>query len=232
MSDSNIGARRGQNIRNHLFIVYGIINSVLKEEKGCIDLQIYDLIKAFDSLWLEDCLNDICESLPEEKLDDKIAMIYESNVKNLVAVNTTVGQTDRVDMPRVVMQGGTFGPLLCSNSIDKLGKKCHQRGEHTFLYKKLVRVMPLSMTDDLLGLARCGFESLALNSFINVQIELKKLKFHTKDARGKSSVINCTLELRIKIVRTWRCMVQRWNKYHMTPTWVISFHMMVKMRRI
>ena len=186
MSDSNIGARRGQNIRNHLFIVYGIINSVLKEEKGCIDLQIYDLIKAFDSLWLEDCLNDICESLPEEKLDDKIAMIYESNVKNLVAVNTAVGQTDRADMPRVVMQGGTFGPLLCSNSIDKLGKKSHQRGEHTFLYKKLVRVMPLSMTDDVLGLARCGFESLALNSFINVQIEMKKLKFHTKDARGKS----------------------------------------------
>ena len=28
MSDSNIGARRGRNIKNHLFIIYGIINYI------------------------------------------------------------------------------------------------------------------------------------------------------------------------------------------------------------
>ena len=28
MSDSNIGARRNKNVRNHLFIVYGVISSV------------------------------------------------------------------------------------------------------------------------------------------------------------------------------------------------------------
>ena len=38
MSDSNIGARRKKNIKNHLFIVYGVINSVLKGESGCVDL--------------------------------------------------------------------------------------------------------------------------------------------------------------------------------------------------
>ena len=31
MSDSNNGARRDKNIKNHLFVLYGIINSVLKE---------------------------------------------------------------------------------------------------------------------------------------------------------------------------------------------------------
>ena len=30
MSDSNIGARRDKNIRNHLFVIYGIINSDFK----------------------------------------------------------------------------------------------------------------------------------------------------------------------------------------------------------
>ena len=30
MSDSNIGARRNRNIKNHLFIIYGIMNSVIK----------------------------------------------------------------------------------------------------------------------------------------------------------------------------------------------------------
>ena len=30
MSDSNIGARKGRNMKNHLFIIYRIINSVVK----------------------------------------------------------------------------------------------------------------------------------------------------------------------------------------------------------
>ena len=42
------------------------------------------------------------------------------------------------------------------------------------------------MVDDLLGVAKCGHESLALNTFINTQIELKKLQFHTTDKNGKS----------------------------------------------
>ena len=46
MSDSNIGARKNMNIKNHLFVVYGVINSVLNEEKSCIDIQVYDLVQA------------------------------------------------------------------------------------------------------------------------------------------------------------------------------------------
>ena len=44
MFDSNIGARRGKSVKNHLFILYGIINSVLVEGT-CIDIQVYDFIK-------------------------------------------------------------------------------------------------------------------------------------------------------------------------------------------
>ena len=49
MSDSNIGARKDQNIKNHLFVLYGVINNILKEEKGCIDVCIYDIEKCFDA---------------------------------------------------------------------------------------------------------------------------------------------------------------------------------------
>ena len=48
MTDSNVGARKKKNIRNHLFIIYGIINSVVKGEIESVDIQIYDLVKAFD----------------------------------------------------------------------------------------------------------------------------------------------------------------------------------------
>ena len=170
MSDSNIGARRGKNIKNHLFIVYGIINSVLVEEKSCIDIQVYDLVKAFDRLWLDECMNDLYDSLPSDQCDDKLALIYQANIENKVAVNTAVGLTSRVNIPKIVTQGGVFGPLQCSNSIDTIGKKCYNSGEHLYLYKKMVPVMPLSMVDDILAIAPCNQKSLVVNTFITTKI--------------------------------------------------------------
>ena len=90
-----------------------------------------------------------------------------------MAVKTTVGLTDRVNIPNIVTQGGTFGPIECANSIDKVGQKCYSRGEHLFVYKRSVRVLPLSMVDDLLTISRCGNASLALNTYVNAQIETK-----------------------------------------------------------
>ena len=91
MSDSNIGARKNKNIRNHLFIIHGVINSVIQGEDRCVDIQVYDVEQAFDALWLEDCLNDLYDCLPEESRDDKLALVYETNVNNLVAVWWWVG---------------------------------------------------------------------------------------------------------------------------------------------
>ena len=57
MSESNIGARKGRNIRDHLFIVNGILNSVKQKESKPIEIQLYDISKA-----LQVCY-DICKSL-------------------------------------------------------------------------------------------------------------------------------------------------------------------------
>ena len=41
MSDSNVGARNGKNIRNHIFVINGIIHDVLfSKKKKSIDIQI------------------------------------------------------------------------------------------------------------------------------------------------------------------------------------------------
>ena len=186
MSNSNIGSRKNRNIRDHLFVVYGILNSVLNGEADPIDVQIYDVEKCFDALWLEDCMLDMYETIPPHARDDKLALIYEMNKENYVAVKTSVGLTERVMLPSIVMQGGKWGPLKCSNTMDKIGKKCMEKGEHLYTYKGQVKVMPLAMVDDLLGIARCGDKSLDLNTVINSKIEMKKLKFHTPDANGKS----------------------------------------------
>ena len=128
MSDSNIGSRKKQNAKDHLFIIHGVINSVIRGKEDPIDLQIYDLEKAFDALWLEDCLNDLFDSTSEHYHNDKLTLLYESNKVNMVAVKTAVGMTNRVNIPTIVQQGGTWGPILCSNSIDMVGKKCRDLG--------------------------------------------------------------------------------------------------------
>ena len=189
MSDCNVGARRKRNIKDHLLIIHGVINSVMRGNEDCIDIQIYDIEKAFDSLWLEDCLNDIVDNIPAKNQNDKIGLLYESNKTNMVAVKTAVGLTDRVNMPNIVQQGGTWGPMLCSNTIDTIGKKCIQRNEHCYLYKNIAKLSPLAFVDDLSGISKCGFDSIALNTFLTTQIEMKKLRFHVADQAGKSKCV-------------------------------------------
>lgn len=106
MSDSNIGGRKEMNIRNYIFNIIGIFNSVIQGEEKCIDIQVYDLKQAFDSLILGECMNDVYDSLPEEEKDDKIALVYQSNIDNMVSVKTVHGLTDRENIPRIVQQGG------------------------------------------------------------------------------------------------------------------------------
>ena len=38
---------------------------------------------------IDDCLNDIYDSLPPSQRDDKLALLYEINKKNKVAVNSS-----------------------------------------------------------------------------------------------------------------------------------------------
>ena len=123
MSDSNMGARRDKQVKNHLFIIHGIINSVINGNDECIDIPLYDLQQAFDALWLSDCMIDLFDTLPENKRDDTLALLYTLSEENYVAVKTPHGLTDRMSMPSIVQQGGTWGPILCSNSVDQISKK-------------------------------------------------------------------------------------------------------------
>ena len=186
MSYSNIGAKKHKNVRDHLFIVYGTIQSILKEGRPCIDLQIYDLVQAFDSLWLKDCMNDLFDILPPGMRDNRLALVYQLNKTNLVTVKTPVGSSEQFRCNEIVLQGGGWGPIQCSVSIDKLGRLCTQRQQFRYRYKDKVSVVPLAMIDDLLAIAPCGLESLAVNTFINVHIEMKRLRFHTTDENKKS----------------------------------------------
>ena len=180
MSDSNVGARRNKNIRNHIFVVNGIINDVLSSKKNKpIDIQIKDYKQCFDSMWLEETLNDLYEA---GVTDDTLAVLYEANKEVNVAVNTPNGLTLRQKIEKIILQGDVFGPIECSVSVDTFGKECLAKTKYLYLYnvyKNSVKIPILSMVDDALAVSECGYKSSMLNTFLNTKTNIKKLQYGT-----------------------------------------------------
>jgi hypothetical protein len=113
MSDWQVGTRKGKNVRNHLWIVNGIISDTLSlKTKKPIDIQIFDYMQCFDSLWFQECMNDLYSA---GLIDGKFALLYNVNAKVNIAVKTPVGMTERQIIENVVTQGNVFGPIFCSN---------------------------------------------------------------------------------------------------------------------
>ena len=175
MSDSQVGGRKGKNVRNHIWVLNGIISEVITtKKKPPIDIQIFDYKQCFDSLWMEECLNDLYESGVK---DDKLALLHNINNKVKIAVKTPVGKSRREDIFEAITQGDVFAPILCSNQVDTFGRECLQEGKYTYLYKGEVEIPPLGMVDDLLCVSECGPVTSMLNGYINCKTSSKKLMF-------------------------------------------------------
>ena len=125
-------------------------------------------------MWLDECINDLYEA----GLDNpNLAVIYEANKVNKVAVMTPNGLTNREDISKIVMQGEVFGPIECSVTVDTFGKECLSEQKYLYSYKGLVGVPPLAMVDDLACISVCGVETVLMNGFINAKTNIKKLQF-------------------------------------------------------
>ena len=181
MSDSQVGARKRKNIRNHIWIINGIIIDVLnKKNKEPVDLQIFDYKQCFDSLWLEECLNDIYDG---GLVDDKFQLLYNTNSIVRVAVKTPVGKTKRKDILKAIIQGDVIGPLVCSKQVDTMGKECLEENKYFYKYRGEVEIPPLGMIDDLLCVSLCGYQTAQMNTFINYKTNSKKLQFGTNKCK-------------------------------------------------
>ena len=116
MSCSNIGARKHRNIRDHLFVINGIINDVSNsKEAQDIDIQIYDVAKCFDKLEYTNTANDMFNSGVQ---DDKFVVIANSNQHCDVSVKTPWGtNTNRIILNNIEMQGTVLAGLKSSVSM-------------------------------------------------------------------------------------------------------------------
>ena len=112
--------------------------------------------------------------------DDALALIFEANKKNQVAVKTPAGLTEREVVEEIVLQGEVFGPLQCSVQVDTFGKECLAQSKHLYSYRDCVGVPPLATIDDLLAVSECGIDTVKTNAYLNAKTSVKKLQFGGK----------------------------------------------------
>ena len=196
LSCSNVGGRKGRNIRDHLFVIYAIINDVKNGNAKSIDIQGYDINKCFDEMSYEETHNDLWDV---GVCDDRFAMIAKMDEHAKVVVKTPSGTTDKFELNRIIMQGTVFAPIKCSIQIDTLGRDCLTNGDGLYEYKGIVDVPALSMIDDVVGVTTCSDESVKLNAIINVKVESKKLRLSDSKCYklhiSKKKKSNCTVKL-------------------------------------
>jgi hypothetical protein len=117
LSCSNVGGRKGRNIRDHLFVIYGILNDVKNGTAEAIDIQGYDINKCFDEMDYAETHNDLWDVGVR---DDRFAMIAKLDELAKVVVKTPSGITDKFELNKTVLQGTMFAPIKCSIQIDSL----------------------------------------------------------------------------------------------------------------
>ena len=147
-----------------------ITKNIKKRNLKGTDVQIYDAEKCFDKLWASECYNDIFNNGFK---NDKLALLYNINKSAQVAIKTSTGNTRRINIKNTIMQGSVWGSLLCTSSMDMLGKSLYSEPETLYQYKG-VPIPPLGMVDDIICVTNAD-KSEHMNNHINTFIEHKNL---------------------------------------------------------
>ena len=147
------------------------MSSINKEP---VDLSIMDFKQMFDSEKLSTCLNAMYDA---KVRDDMLALIYQANKTTYFAVKTPNGITEKITISNKILQGDVLAPLLSSNMVDKYIGLPAMNSRNVYIYKNKVRIPPLTMQDDTLGISVCGYRSQKMNTFLNTQTNFMGLQF-------------------------------------------------------
>ena len=193
LTDGNVGARKHRSVRDNIFVISAITNSVINGDSPAIQVQVMDQKTCFDKLWLEACVN----SLYEAGIDnDKLNMLYIENQNAQIAVKVNNQLTMRINVKDVVMQGSVWGSLKCTTNMDKLNKLTLTVKQLQYKYKgdPNIPIGVLGMVDDTLGVSNCGNDSIKKNAIINSFVETQRQELsHEKSVVVHISRKKCTV---------------------------------------
>ena len=111
ITDGNVGARKYRNIRDNIFVLGAVINSVINGTEEPVQVQVVDVEKCFDKLWLQSTTNALFEAGVQNEL---LNTLYIENKVAKVAIKVNGQSTKRVDINNVEIQGSVWGSLKCT----------------------------------------------------------------------------------------------------------------------
>ena len=82
-TDSNVGAKRGRGVRDNIYVINVITNSVINGNSRPIQIQVMGVINFFDKLWLEACMNSFYDAGIK---DDRLNLLYIENQHAQIAI--------------------------------------------------------------------------------------------------------------------------------------------------
>jgi hypothetical protein len=163
LTDCNVGSRKRRNVRDNLFVINAIMNPSKQNLKEALDVSVYDVIKCFDSLWVQECIIDMYDAGVR---NDKLNVLHLLNQNALVAVKTSSGLSERRSISNVIMQGTVLGGMFCTTTVDKLGKYKYENPDSLYMYKGVVGVPALEIVDDIIDIQKCGVNAVKSSALI------------------------------------------------------------------
>ena len=185
ITDQNVGARKCRNIRDNIFVLGSVINSVIHGNEESIQIQVGDVEKCFDKLWLQNTTNDLFEAGLK---NDKLNLLYLENTNTKVAIKVNNSITRTINMKNIEMQGSVWSSLKCVVSMDKVNKVMLSDESLAYRYRGDPHSMlgVLGMVDDTLAIGHCGIQSIKKNAVMNSFIEQQRLTL----SQSKSVVLH------------------------------------------
>ena len=172
-------------MRDNIFVIHAIINSVTRGNCAPIQVQIMDAEKCFDKLWLQSCINAIYDA---GITNDHLNLLYIENQKAPIAVKINGSLSARISVRDVVMQGSIWGSLKCTTLMDQLNKTAMADTTLQYNYKgdPNIPIGILGMVDDTLAVTNCGNSAIRKNAVVNSFVETQRLTLST----DKSAVLH------------------------------------------
>ena len=103
-------------------------------------------------------------------------LLYHENKTAQIAVKTASGTTESIAIQNKMMQGTIWAGLMCTTTMDKLGKEIYADTTLVYKYRGSVDVPPLEMVDNIISASKCGPTTVALNASVNYFVERNELK--------------------------------------------------------
>lgn len=124
-------------VRDNLFVINSVMNEAKQIKAEAVDIDVYDVHKCFDSMWLSESINNLYEA---GMRNDKLCLLHISNKNAKAVIKTSSGNTEKISISDKVMQGRVWGGLMCTSTMDKLCKLVYKDKNLVYKYRGIVEV--------------------------------------------------------------------------------------------